>query len=134
MKKISIIILFIASILFFSPKEVIAETTLRTSNYSINLLANENSEKVCTGLLGKNLKKDLEQVLKIIRIVGPLIVVFLTSIELIGAIVNKDDDALKKVLNKLMTRLALVAVLFFLPIILDILLSFLDEKYTSCLK
>ncbi|MDD4187626.1 MAG: hypothetical protein PHX04_02545 [Bacilli bacterium] len=97
-------------------------------------LLNNDSEAACTGLLGPELKKDLEQILKIIRIAGPLIVVILSSVEFIGAIANKDDDALKKCTQKLATRLILVAVLFFLPILLNILLSFIDQKYTTCIS
>ncbi len=95
--------------------------------------SNKSAEELCTGLLGPTLKKDLEGILKIIQILAPLIVVLLTTVEFIGAVASKDDDALKKGLNRLVTRLVLVAVLFFLPLILNYLLQIIDSKYSTCI-
>ena len=125
-----LIIIFFISI-FFGINEVRAT---EVSTDSSVILQNDNSEEVCTSLLGGNLKKDLEQVLKIIRVAGPVLVVFLTSAEFITAIASKDDDAIKKCTSKLVTRLILVAILFFLPTILNLLLGFIDQKYTTCIK
>lgn len=125
-----ILLIFIS--IFIGIKEVNANLIYEEKDYAINLLA-DGSEEVCESLLGENLKNDLEQVLKIIRVAGPLIVVFLTSMEFIVAITGKDDDAIKKCTQKLMTRLILIVVLFFLPILLNLLLSFLDNKYTTCI-
>lgn len=126
-----ILLLFIS--IFGGIKQVYAEPTFQGSNYTINLLDN-NSDQVCDSLLGPAFKKDLEQIFKIMLVAGPLIVVVLTSVEFISAIASKDDDAIKKCTAKLTTRLILVAVLFFLPILLNLLLSFLDEKYTTCIN
>lgn len=94
----------------------------------------EIQDEVCTGLLGETLKKDLEGILRIIQIVAPLAVVLLTTTELLGAVISKDDDALTKGLSRMTTRIALVAVLFFLPIILNYLLKIVDSKYSTCIK
>src|SRR5574344_257188 len=87
----------------------------------------------CAGILG-DFKTDLEEILKIIRIIGPLLVVIYSTYDYLSAVLKKDDDALKKANGKLVKRLVLVAVLFFLPIILDLILGFIDEKYTTCIK
>lgn len=126
------ILLFIISI-FMGIQEVKANPVSEGTDYTINLLANESNE-VCESLLGENLKKDLEQILKIMIIAGPLIIVFLTSMEFISAITGKDDDAIKKCTQKLVTRLVLVVVLFFLPMLINLLLELIDQKYTSCIN
>lgn len=87
----------------------------------------------CAGILG-DFKTDLEEILKIIRIIGPLLVVIYSTYDYLSAVLKKDDDALKKANGKLVKRLILVAILFFLPIILDLILGFIDEKYTTCIK
>ncbi|MDD2505068.1 MAG: hypothetical protein PHF21_02210 [Bacilli bacterium] len=130
---VSIISVFFIS-MFFCVTEVSANQSIDSNNYSINFLTNENSDEVCTSLLGGNLKSDLQSVMDIIRIVGPLLVIFLTSAEFIVAIAGKDDDAIKKCTNKLVTRLILVAILFLLPTLLNLFLEFLDQKYTTCIK
>lgn len=135
MKKYTLIfiLLLVNMIMFINPKEVLADNS---SNYNTNiiLLNNDVAEEVCTGLLGEHLKKDLENILKIMRIVAPIIVIFLTTAELISAVASKDDNALNKAMSKLTTRIALVAVLFFLPILLNLLLGFIDNKYSTCIK
>ncbi len=112
-------------------KEVYADTAEYQNNYSVEFLADDDT--VCESLLGPTFKRDLEQVFKIMLIAGPLIVLVLTTTEFISAIVNKDDDAIKKCVSKLTTRLILIVILFFLPILLNLLLSFLDDKYTTCI-
>lgn len=112
-------------------KEVYADTAEHQNNYSVEFLADDDT--VCESLLGPTFKRDLEQVFKIMLIAGPLIVLVLTTTEFISAIVNKDDDAIKKCVSKLTTRLILIVILFFLPILLNLLLSFLDDKYTTCI-
>lgn len=123
-----LILLLINIIVFIKPNEVYANDT------NVVLLNDTIAEEVCTGLLGEHLKKDLENILKIMRIVAPLLVVFLTSAELISAVASKDDDALKKAMGRLTTRILLVVVLFFLPIILNLLLGFIDNKYSTCIN
>lgn len=134
---ISIAIVFFISI-SFSVKEVHAINQLESSNnYSINLINDSEDnvgEEVCTSLLGENLTKDLESIMGIIRFVGPLLVIFLSSMEYIAAITSKDDDAIKKCTNKLFSRLVLIVILFLLPSLLNLLLSILDQKYTTCIR
>jgi len=131
-KFLFIFLIFIVAF-FIGIKEVVADTTTGyQNNYSVELLANDDD--TCDSLLGATFRKDLEQIFKIMIIAGPLIVIVLTTTEFISAIASKDDDALKKCVSKLTTRLILVVVLFFLPILLNLLLSFLDDKYTTCIE
>ena len=88
----------------------------------------------CEGLLG-SFGKDLSGALKIIRIVGPLMVIFLSSYDYAAAIFSKDVDLLKKANSRIRRRLILIAFLFLIPTILDIVLRFADSVYTtSCIR
>ena len=79
-------------------------------------------------------KVDLENILKIMRILGPILVVVFSLVDYLSAIVQKDDDSVKKANSKLVKRLVLVVLLFFLPIILDIILGIVDTSYTTCIR
>ncbi len=127
MKKYLILIIFVLGFSFLNPL-----TTSANTNSNILVLKDEVNS--CEGLLGEDLKQDLDNVLKIIRIAGPILVIFLTSFELIGAVTSKDDDALKKAMGKLTTRLILVAILFLLPTILNIVFKLIDARITTCIS
>lgn len=153
MKKKTLFILFIFFIasLFISPNIVLAnnlnnitDTTfnkvlLEEDNDSTNngddeaIEENESDDQVCKGLLGP-LKEDLKFILNIIKIIGPILVVVFTTYELITAVASNDDDALKNVMKSLITRIILVAILFFLPIILNLILGFVDNNYSTCIS
>lgn len=154
MKKKTLFILFIFFIasLFISPNIVLANNLNNITDTTFNkvLLEEDNDstnndadvateeygsdDQVCEGLLGDTLKKDIESILNVMKIIAPLLVVIFTIYELISAVVSKDDDALTKALSRLTTRIILVAILFFLPVLLDILLGFIDNKYSTCLS
>jgi hypothetical protein len=65
----------------------------------------------------------LQQVLNYIKIIGPILVVILSSIDFIQVIVKSDDEAMKKAGNKLGMRLILAASLFFIPTLVEVLLD-----------
>lgn len=65
----------------------------------------------------------LQQVLNYIKIIGPLLVVVLSSIDFVQVIVKSDDDAMKKAQKKLIYRLILAASLFFIPLLVQVMLD-----------
>ena len=85
----------------------------------------------CLGVLG-SFKNELDVILKIIRIVAPLMVIIYSTYDFVGAIFSNDTDLLKKATSRLLSRLILTAILFFLPTILNIILSIIDTSYTTC--
>lgn len=91
----------------------------------------EIRDATCLGVLG-SFKKDLDGALKIIRFVAPLIVVIYSTYDFVGALFSKDAELLTKATTRLRSRLILVAVLFFLPIVLNIILDITDTLYASC--
>ena len=59
----------------------------------------------------------LQQLLNYIKVLGPILVVVLSSIDFTLCIVNSDDDSMAKAKKKLGQRLILAALLFFVPTI-----------------
>ena len=153
MKKKMLILIFMLFItsFFISPNIVLADNLNNTTNPSYNMVLlkgdndssnngddaaieeNESDDQVCEGLLGP-LKEDLKFILNIIKIIGPILVVVFTTYELFAAVASNDDDALKNVMKSLITRIILVAILFFLPIILNLILGFVDNNYSTCIS
>ena len=65
----------------------------------------------------------LQQVLNFIKIVGPILVIVLSSIDFAKVIIKSDDEAMAKAQKKLIIRLILAALLFFIPILVSVLLD-----------
>ena len=65
----------------------------------------------------------LQQLLNYLRILGPMIVLVMTSIDFARAIISSDDEIMQKTYKKLINRLILVAVLFFIPTLVELLLN-----------
>lgn len=91
----------------------------------------EDEGSNCAGVLA-GLKPDLDNIFKAIKIVGPILVFIYTVYEYSMAIFSKDAEGLKKCNNRFISRLILVAILFFLPTLINILLGLLDPSYKSC--
>jgi len=85
----------------------------------------------CLDILG-GFYHDLYGILKIIRIVAPLLVIIYSTYDFVGAIFSKDVELLKKATERLRLRLILIAILFFLPIFLDIILGIIVDTSTTC--
>lgn len=87
-----------------------------------------NQEQNCQSLLGNPSDPDsvawlLQEGLNIAKIVGPLLVVVLSSFDFAKVIISGDDDAMTKAGKKLGIRLALAVALFFVPILVTVLLD-----------
>ncbi len=65
----------------------------------------------------------LQQILNYTRVIGPILVVILSSIEFAKVIIQSDDEAMGKAQKKLINRLILVAALFFVPTLVELLLQ-----------
>ncbi len=65
----------------------------------------------------------LQQILNFIKIVGPILVVILSSVDFIQVIVKSDDEAMAKAQKKLIKRLILAALLFFIPTLVQVILD-----------
>jgi hypothetical protein len=122
----------------FVPLLVDGDGVTSTDDVS-NLMDNYNQEQTCTGndsLLGNpddpnSVAWLIQQALNIIKVVGPILVIILSSIDFIVTIVKSDDESMAKAQKKLITRLILVALLFFIPTITEVLLRVFHLTSTS---
>ena len=87
-----------------------------------------NQEQNCEGLLGDPADTEsvawlLQELLTVLKIVGPLLVVVLSSVDFAKVIISGDSEAMTKAGKKLASRLVLAVALFFVPIIVSALLD-----------
>ncbi len=138
MKKIiSFLVIFIFMILFVNPINTYALDIQGFNSDSFviyklddanSMLNNFNADQDCSGVLGNVDDEDsvawlLQTILNFIRIIGPVIVVILSSIDFAKVIVTSDDDAMSKTKKKLMQRLILIFLLFFVPTLASVALN-----------
>ena len=90
-------------------------------------------EADCDGVLA-GISEDLQSAMDAIRIIGPIMVGFFTVLDYLKAVANKDAEALTKANKRLLTRIFLIVLLFFLPILINLFLSFIDPSYTTCVQ
>ena len=141
MRKIINYLLVICTVLLLvSPVNMKALTVTETSqNNEVFYHLNENiihtgysplliAEDCGSSLLGNPSDPNsvawlLQQVLDIIKVVGPILVVILSSVDFTKVIIKSDDEAMAKAQKKLIIRLILAALLFFIPMLVTVLLD-----------
>ncbi len=131
MAKKTVFILFIAILFFAGP--VVSAKVVTTQNVNhVNVVTSVASHSglimSCDGVLGNPSDENsvawlLQQILNFIKVVGPLLVVVLSSIDFAKVIVKSDDEAMAKAQKKLGMRLILAASLFFIPTLVQVLLD-----------
>lgn len=77
-----------------------------------------------------------KKIIQILEIVGPLGVVLYASIDVVKAVTSKDQSSIKKQLDMIPKRLLAMAILFFVPMFVDITMSIADNEfeYSACFK
>ena len=90
--------------------------------------SNQGSGGGCDSLLGSTGDSNsvawlLQFIFNIVKVVGALLVVVLSSIDFAKVVVKSDDDEMAKARSKLITRLILAAAIFFIPTITMVLLE-----------
>lgn len=104
--------------------------TTKTDDVEFNT-ENYNQISDCSGegsLLGNVNDEDtvawlLQEIFNYIKILGPLLVVVLSSVEFAKVIIQSDDEAMAKAQKKLITRIILAACLFFIPTLVSAVLD-----------
>ena len=81
-----------------------------------------------------NTLQDFQNIFNFCKIVIPLLVIGLSIFDFIKAVAGKDDKDMKKAFNRLLKRLALAVVFFFLPIILNFLLEIIGTNSSVCVE
>lgn len=122
---------FLMPINSFAIENTISDSTVvLTDSNNINSWMNDynTDEGSCSSILGdpsnpKSVAWLVVTVLNYFRIIGPLAVIVLSGVDYVKAIINSDDDALKKTHSRLVKRLILAALLFLIPTVVDLLLK-----------
>ncbi|MDD5888679.1 MAG: hypothetical protein PUC82_04245 [bacterium] len=92
-----------------------------------SMLGNVNDEDSVAWLLQK--------ALNYIRVLGPILVLVLSSLDYITALLSSNDESLAKAHKRLITRLVLAAVLFVLPTLVSVMLNVLGfTSSDTCVK
>ncbi len=139
-KFISTLLLFIMILLLVSPvnikalsvteasqnREVISrlDNNIISMNYN-PLLIGDGCANTLLGDTGdpNSVAWLLQQILDFIKVIGPILVVILSSIDFAKVIIKSDDEAMAKAQKKLIIRLILAALLFFIPVLVTVLLD-----------
>lgn len=74
----------------------------------------------CNAILGSTTDENsvawlLQEILNYVKVLGPILVVILSSVDFVKAIISNDDESMKKAEKKLMIRLVLAVALFLIP-------------------
>lgn len=97
------------------------------NNSNSNTVSTTDSEE-CNALLGDKEKEEsvawlVQKLLDYLKILGPILVVILSSVDFATAIISSNDDTMKKAQKKLITRLIAAVLLFLVPTIVEVLLD-----------
>lgn len=65
----------------------------------------------------------IQKIFNYVKILGPTIAIVLSSLDFAKAIVTSDDDTMKKAQSKFIKRMIAAALLFFIPLITQVLLG-----------
>ena len=134
MKKVFIMFIIVLGLSFLGVNSCNADTLVLQNN--VILLDNEIGEpsvdKNCNALGG--FKDDLQSIFNAFKIVAPILTLVLSSFEYMTSITSKDGEGLKKANKRLMNRIILVAILFFMPIILNVILDLMFPGSGVCVS
>ena len=84
--------------------------------------------ETCNGILTPGAYQLLQDALNIIRLAVPVLLIVLGSIDLGTAVVSDDKDALKKSTSKLIKRCIAAIVIFFVPLLVEVLVNLVETS------
>ena len=92
-------------------------------NLSGGLVMSGDLATSCDEVLGSSVVEFLQKIFNYIKILGPILVILLGSIDFLRSILENDDENMKKVQKKFGIRLICAVCLFFLPLIANLILN-----------
>lgn len=109
-----------------------ADTSLDLTNVVLDQV-NMGSEDATCSALG-SFKDDLQSIFNAFKIIAPILTLVLSTFEYVTTILNKELENMKKTNKRFITRLVLVVVLYFIPVILNLLLGIIFPGSGTCVK
>lgn len=136
LKKITYL-LIICLFSFFALTEVKAMNNEYVSNDVNYKLDSSDVKKSCESVLGDPKDENsfayyLNQILRMIQYLGPILCGVLTIIEFVKATASQDKELLSKAAKKTIVRVILAMVLFFVPLITNFLFDNVLGWYGTC--
>lgn len=127
-KKIFILSLMLFSFFLFNAK---AEASIVESrivfdnelNTNFNIIEGNETSVNCNGIFTSEALDLISDVLGWFRILGPITLVVMMAIDFGGAVLQQDNDALKKASSKVIKRAIATVALFFVPTFIRILIN-----------
>ena len=123
--KTKIIIIMIMS--FLMTPHVILAKTFNNSNKGIVSPAAINAV-----LCDDKIKELVKRYWKYVIILAPLVLIVMSSIEFLKAIMSSDADALTKSVSRTAKRVIALLILFFVPVILNIIFGWFNVEQAMC--
>lgn len=108
------------------------------NRFNYNFTADFTGLESCLGFLGSKTNHMapayyLDMILNIMRYAAIVLTIILSSIDFLKAVIAQDKDMLKKATSNSIKRLILAVLLFFLPTLIDFILSLLGG-YNTCVR
>lgn len=112
-------------------KLIIFSFLIFIANMNISYAEKSYAEKKCEGVLSGEFTEFLQNAFDLIKIAGPILVIIMTTMDLINAVASGGKDDLPKLGTKTVKRLIYAVLLFFIPSLLEWLFK-LFSIYGTC--
>lgn len=92
-------------------------------NYINKIILGSDVTISCNGILGQDLVDFIDKLYGYIQIAAPILLIILGIVDFSQAVISNDQDALKKATNKFVRRAIVCVIIFFVPLVINILLN-----------
>ena len=104
--------------------EEIISNMQNSANISI---PNDNPvQNTCKGLIDEDLKRVIDIVLNVVRIVVPILLIVLIAVDFGQVVISNDKEAMPKAVSKAIKRGIAAIVIFFIPFLIDLIIDWLN--------
>ena len=83
-------------------------------------------------VLGTELTDVLKDIYKVIQIVVPILVVFLSSVDMVRAVVAQEEKDMQAAISKSIKRVIIGLVIFFVPLLVGVLFDLVGIATGTC--
>ncbi len=90
---------------------------------NFNIVSGEEISGNCNGVFTEEALKLISDVLNWFRILAPVALIVLMSVDLASAVIQQDNDALKKATSKIFSRVLATVAVFFIPTLIRIVID-----------
>ena len=111
----------------------------KTNNIIMHMADNRIEDPICTELFGdknapNSIRGLINDILEYPKYIVPILVILFGTLDLAKAVIASKEDEMKKAQSTFVKRLLIGVVIFFVPLILDLIMYFADIVlgYTTC--